>query len=106
VAPNNPQLKRLQAWYPDPPRVIFLFENEHPKLRWHKAEESEALPRQVCKAADGDSQGTFVRRLDRSAYARSRGHARTAAAAQLAQTRRSSLGFTEALFFCSFYECA
>lgn len=33
-------MKRLQAWYPDPPLVIFLSNNEHSKLRWHEVEQS------------------------------------------------------------------
>ncbi len=32
----NPQMRLLQEWYPDPPLVIFLSNNEHPKLEWHK----------------------------------------------------------------------
>jgi len=29
-------MKLLQAWYPDPPLVVFLSNNEHRKLRWHQ----------------------------------------------------------------------
>ncbi len=34
-------LKKLQEWYPDPPLVIFLSNNEHRKLRWHQVEQSK-----------------------------------------------------------------
>ena len=30
-------LKQLQAWYPSPPKVIFISNNEHTKLRWQDA---------------------------------------------------------------------
>ncbi|MBM4037234.1 MAG: hypothetical protein FJ290_01860 [Planctomycetes bacterium] len=56
---DNPQLKRLQAWYPDPPLVIFLSNNEHTKLRWHKAEESRRYLAKYGKGKDDD----FKRRV-------------------------------------------
>jgi hypothetical protein len=31
-------MQRLQEWYPDPPRVVFLSNNEHAKLNWKEAE--------------------------------------------------------------------
>ncbi len=31
--------KMLQAWYPNPPLVLFLSNNEHAKLRWHEVEQ-------------------------------------------------------------------
>ncbi len=37
---DNPAMRRLQQWYPDPPLVIFLSNNEHSKLRWHEVEQS------------------------------------------------------------------
>ena len=37
---DSARMRLLQEWYPDPPRVIFLSNNEHGKLRWHKAETS------------------------------------------------------------------
>lgn len=36
----SPAMKKLQQWYPDPPLVIFLSNNEHRKLRWHQVEQS------------------------------------------------------------------
>ena len=38
---STPRMKQLQAWYPDPPLVLFLSNNEHHKLQWHKAETSK-----------------------------------------------------------------
>ncbi len=38
---DNAALRQLQEWYPDPPLVIFLSNNEHSKLRWHEAEQSQ-----------------------------------------------------------------
>jgi hypothetical protein len=34
-------MKRLEQWYPDPPLVIFLSNNEHAKLRWCEVEKSK-----------------------------------------------------------------
>lgn len=31
--------KMLQAWYPDPPLIMFISNNEHAKLRWEEAEQ-------------------------------------------------------------------
>ena len=30
-------MRQLQAWYPNPPKVIFISNNEHSKLRWQDA---------------------------------------------------------------------
>ena len=30
----NPQMQTVQEWYPDPPLVLFLSNNEHSKLTW------------------------------------------------------------------------
>ncbi len=38
---DNAALGQLQEWYPDPPLVIFLSNNEHSKLRWHQAGQSQ-----------------------------------------------------------------
>ena len=37
----NVSMKKLQEWYPNPPRVIFLSNNEHPKLNWTEVEKSK-----------------------------------------------------------------
>ena len=38
---DNAWMKQLQQWYPDPPRVVFLSNNEHHKLVWHQVEKSK-----------------------------------------------------------------
>lgn len=35
----SPLARRLQQWYPNPPLVIFVSNNEHARLAWMKAEE-------------------------------------------------------------------
>jgi hypothetical protein len=35
-----PIVRKLQQWYPSPPRVLFLSNNEHARLRWHQVHES------------------------------------------------------------------
>ena len=47
-------IRRLQEWCPDPPRVIFLSNNEHPKLTWPKAEESKRYLAIYGKGHDDD----------------------------------------------------
>ena len=37
----NPQMRKIQEWYPDPPRVIFLSNNEHARLTWPNVEKSK-----------------------------------------------------------------
>ncbi|MCG3180889.1 MAG: hypothetical protein BIFFINMI_03252 [Phycisphaerae bacterium] len=34
-------VRKLQQWYPNPPRVVFLSNNEHAKLTWKDAEQSK-----------------------------------------------------------------
>ncbi|MDR3554526.1 MAG: hypothetical protein P4L55_07215 [Syntrophobacteraceae bacterium] len=36
----TPLLKKLQQWYPDPPLVLFISNNEQPRLGWWEAEQS------------------------------------------------------------------
>ena len=45
---------KLLQWYPDPPRVIFLSNNEHARLTWIKAEESKRYLDLYGKGRDGD----------------------------------------------------
>lgn len=35
---NNAWMRKLQEWYPDPPLVIFLSNNEHSKLIWNRVD--------------------------------------------------------------------
>jgi hypothetical protein len=50
----SPGLRRLQEWYPDPPRVLLVSNNEHAKLWWPKAEESQRYLDRYGKGKDGD----------------------------------------------------
>jgi len=38
---TSPMMKRLQELYPDPPLVLFISNNEQPKLTWRRAEEDK-----------------------------------------------------------------
>ena len=37
---DNAFMKRIQAWYPDPPLVLLISNNEHGKLTWSEVEQS------------------------------------------------------------------
>jgi hypothetical protein len=37
---DNAFMKRIQGWYPDPPLVLLISNNEHPKLPWTEVEQS------------------------------------------------------------------
>jgi len=52
-------LKKLQKAYPDPPRVIFLSNNEHAKLRWHQAGQSK----RYLAAHGKDRSGGYKRKV-------------------------------------------
>jgi len=56
---DNEAMRRLQQWYPDPPLVIFLSNNEHSKLRWHQVEQSQ---RYMERYGPGKDDG-FKRRV-------------------------------------------
>ena len=47
---DNPWMKQIQQWYPDPPLIIFLSNNEHGKLHWT---EVETEPRYIEKFGKG-----------------------------------------------------
>ncbi len=56
---DNPQMRQLQEWYPDPPLVIFLSNNEHARLQWHEAETSQRYLDRYGRGRDDD----FKRRV-------------------------------------------
>ncbi len=56
---DNPWMRKLQQWYPDPPLVIFVSNNEHHKLRWYEVESSR---RYLEKYGKGKPDG-FKRRV-------------------------------------------
>ena len=56
----NAAMKRLQEWYPDPPRVMFLSNNEHRKLRWHQMRLSKRYQDKSGAGRDGDFKRKVV----------------------------------------------
>lgn len=38
----HPMLRQIQEWYPDPPLILFISNNEHAKLRWTEVEKCAA----------------------------------------------------------------
>jgi hypothetical protein len=57
---DNPWMKQLQQWYPDPPLVIFLSNNEHAKLRWTETEKSKRYLDKYGPGRDGDFKRKVV----------------------------------------------
>ncbi len=58
---DNPMMKQIQEWYPDPPMVIFLSNNEHGKLRWHEVERSKrSVYRAKGQVYNPERYGGFV----------------------------------------------
>jgi len=53
-------IKQLQTWYPSPPLVLFLSNNEHPKLLWREAETSRNFVRLY---GIGTTSDTFRRKV-------------------------------------------
>ncbi len=56
---DNPLMKKLQGWYPNPPLVIFLSNNEHSKLPWTEVEKSRRYREKFGMGRDDD----FKRRV-------------------------------------------
>ncbi len=56
---DNSFLKKIQEWYPDPPLVLFISNNEHSKQQWSEAEQSK---RYLDKFGPGKS-GEFKRKV-------------------------------------------
>jgi hypothetical protein len=52
-------MRKLQEWYPDPPLVLFISNNEHAKQQWSEAEQSK---RYLDKFGPGKS-GEFKRKV-------------------------------------------
>ena len=52
-------MQQLQAWYPNVPLVIFLFNNEASKLQWTEAEQDQHY---LARLAFGDFKGVVRRR--------------------------------------------
>lgn len=56
----NPRMKALQSWYPDPPKIIFLSNNEHQKLHWTQAEHSLRYLKNYGSGKDDDFKRNVV----------------------------------------------
>ena len=57
---DNPWMKQLQEWYPAPPLVIFLSNNEHSKLYWTELETSKRYTEKYGKDRDDDFKRKVV----------------------------------------------
>lgn len=56
---DNTFMRKIQEWYPDPPLVLFISNNEHAKQQWTEAEQSK---RYLDKYGVGKS-GEFKRKV-------------------------------------------
>ncbi len=59
---DTPGMKKLQELYPDPPRVLFVSNNEAPRLRWAKGKGVSESGRYLERYGDGRSS-EFKRRV-------------------------------------------
>jgi len=57
---DHPRMRQLQEWYPDPPVVIFLSNNEHSKLAWISVETDERYLARHGKGRDDDFKRNVV----------------------------------------------
>lgn len=55
-----PRLRQLQEWYPDPPLVLFLSNNEHDRLNWRGLEQDGRFLRQYGKGRSDEFKRAFV----------------------------------------------
>jgi hypothetical protein len=51
---SSKMIKKLQEWYPNPPLVLFISNNEHSKLEWTKAEEDRRFAKLFGRGRDDD----------------------------------------------------
>jgi len=56
---SSPTMKKLQEWYPDPPRVLFVSNNEHARLPWSDAATDGRYRERYGRGRDDD----FTRRV-------------------------------------------
>ncbi|TRZ87717.1 MAG: hypothetical protein D4R88_09070 [Methanosarcinales archaeon] len=57
---SQDELKTIQNWYPNPPLVIFLSNNEAGKLKWTKVEESKRYMDQYGSGRSGSFKSKVV----------------------------------------------
>lgn len=57
---RTPMLQKIQEWYPDPPLVLFISNNEASKLRWHEATSSADFVRRYGENASDEQKREAV----------------------------------------------
>ena len=57
---DNPWMRKIQEWYPDPPLIIFLSNNEHAKLRWGDVETSRRYRERFGKGRNDEFKRKVV----------------------------------------------
>jgi hypothetical protein len=57
---SSRMMKKLQEWYPDPPMVLFVSNNEHVKLEWMKAEEDRRFAKLYGRGRDDNFKRKVV----------------------------------------------
>ena len=57
---STPLMNKLQEWYPDPPLVLFVSNNEANRLRWYEAESSSRYISLYGKAKDDNVKRQVV----------------------------------------------
>lgn len=57
---SNTTLNQLQGWYPDPPLVLFVSNNEHPRLKWTEVEKSQRYLTLYGKGQDDNFKRSVV----------------------------------------------
>lgn len=57
---SSPMMKKLQNWYPDPPLVLFISNNEQRKLEWKNVEEDSRYIQMYGEGRDDDAKRKIV----------------------------------------------
>src|SRR5262245_3125204 len=57
---SGPMMKKLQEWYPDPPLLFFVSNNEHAKLQWMKVEDDQRYVKLFGRGRDDDFKRKVV----------------------------------------------
>jgi len=60
---DSPLMKQLQTWYPDPPLVIFLSNNEAHTLRWKKRGDLETISKRYLDKYGKGQSNDFKRKV-------------------------------------------
>jgi hypothetical protein len=57
---SSPMMRKLQEWYPDPPLVLLISNNEHVKLQWPKVTEDRRFGRLFGEGRDDEFKRKVV----------------------------------------------